>query len=102
MRYLIVFLCIFLFSAHSLFARHIMADLDFKQGTWAMVAIPTHNYQLLPIQRELKTFITKDKELMKTLQKEWDFPVTFEDKCDYHYELKFYQDGELKKTLKLK
>lgn len=79
----------------------IMADLDFTEGNWALVGVPVHNYKLLPIQQEMRTFITKDLSFLKSLKKDWDFNMTFEDNCDYHYSLKFYKDGHLEQTMKL-
>ena len=82
-------------------ARPIISDLDFSKGKWALIGIPLHNYRNLPVQSEMQTFISKDKRFFEELKQKWDFDMTFEDKCDYHYALKFYRDGELVKTLKL-
>ncbi|MEL6676095.1 MAG: hypothetical protein AAFR61_28065 [Bacteroidota bacterium] len=96
---------IFILFAHtslpSLFAAKIIGDLDFNQGNWAIVGVPMHNYNMLPIQKELSTFISKDKGLMQDIQKRWDLEMTFEDKCDYHYSLKFYRNQELVRTVNL-
>lgn len=93
--------CLLLLTAHFSFADKVISDLNFLTGDWALVGVPIHNYQMLPIQEELKTFISKDRALMLEIQAKWDLPITYEDKCDYHYALKFYKDGELVKTLNL-
>lgn len=66
-----------------------------------MVGVPVHNYRMLPIQKDLGTFITKDTDLLEKIQRQWDLELTFDDNCDYHYSLKFYQDGNLVRTLSL-
>ena len=101
MRQKTLLLCLLLLTTHFSFAAKIISDLNFITGDWALVGVPIHNYQMLPIQEDLKTFISKDRALMLEIQAKWDLPVTYEDKCDYHYALKFYRDGELVKTLKL-
>ena len=80
-------------------ADQILADLDFRTGDWAMVGVPVHNYHLMPVQQDLGTFITKDTRLMQDIQTAWDFDMTFEDNCDYHYSLNIYQDEKLVRTL---
>lgn len=95
------FLCLLLLVTQVTLADKVISDLNFLKGDWAIVGVPVHNYQMLPIQNELKTFLSKDRALMLEIQAKWDLPVTFEDKCDYHYALKFYKDGLLMKTLKL-
>ncbi|RMG17230.1 MAG: hypothetical protein D6730_24220 [Bacteroidetes bacterium] len=85
-------------TAHS---RHVFGHLNFAQGQWALVGVPLHNYKALPVQKELGTFITKDATFMQQIQQDWDLEMTFEDKCDYHYALKFYLDGKLVETAKL-
>lgn len=82
-------------------AERILADLDFSQGDWTLVGVPMHNYRMLPVQSDLGTFICKDLDLLRRLQRDWDLGLTFDDKCDYHYSLKFYQNGELRETLDL-
>lgn len=82
-------------------AEKIIGDLDFTKGDWAMVGVPLHNYKKLPIQEELSTFISKDISLMQEIQQGWDLEMTFEDKCDYHYALKFYNGRELVRTITL-
>ena len=62
---------------------------------------PIHNFQMLPVQSQLGTFVSEDKKLMQSIQTKWDLKMTFRDKCDYHYEMKFYLDGALKRTLKV-
>jgi hypothetical protein len=93
MKKLTFFLCL-LFALHNLQADKIFQDLDFSSGEWVMVGVPLHNYQLLPIQQELGTFICKDMSLLKEIQKNWDLEYTNEDNCDYHYTLKFYRNKE--------
>jgi len=90
-----------LLSLPFLRAEKIIGDMDFSKGDWAMVGVPLHNYKKLPIQEELSTFISKDINLMKEIQKGWDLEMTFEDKCDYHYALKFYNGRELVRTITL-
>lgn len=82
-------------------AEAVLGDFDFSDGNWALIGVPVHNYQNLPVQNELGTFVTEDPALLNTLQRRWDFEMTFDDKCDYHYSLKLYRDGELKETLML-
>ncbi|MFK7921531.1 MAG: hypothetical protein AB8H47_06215 [Bacteroidia bacterium] len=96
----IIFLA-FLLSANLITAKNILGDLALQKGKWALVGVPLHNYQLIPMQQELGTFITTNKSLLNDLQSEWDFEPTFEDDCDYHYSLKFYQDKQLVKTVLL-
>lgn len=90
-----------LLTLPTLHAEAVMGDFDFSEGNWALIGVPVHNYQLLPVQTELGTFVTEDRELLKTLQRRWHFDMTFDDKCDYHYALKLYRDGELMTTYKL-
>ncbi|WNJ17763.1 hypothetical protein [Pontibacter sp. G13] len=82
-------------------AERVLEDLDFNSGNWAMIGVPLHNYKLLPIQEELGTFVSRDLSMMKKIQEAWDLDVTYDSKCDYHYALKFYEDGKLIKTLTL-
>ena len=89
------------FSLTSLSAKQILSDLNFGSGKWVVIGVPVHNYKSLPVQEELGTFIMKDLNLMKSIQKSWDLDLTFEDKCDYHYALKFYQNSQLIRTVKL-
>ncbi|MEM6345740.1 MAG: hypothetical protein AAF927_17740 [Bacteroidota bacterium] len=97
---LIIYLA-FLLSLSPISAKTILADLALYSGDWALVGVPLHNYQLIPIQQELGTFITTNKSLLTKLQSNWDFEPTLEDDCDYHYSLKFYQDKQLVKTVLL-
>jgi hypothetical protein len=83
----------------SVSAKALLQELSFERGDWAMVAVPLHNYHLLPVQQELGTFITRDKSFLRDLQDRWDFESTYDDDCDYHYALKFYQGKNLVKTL---
>jgi hypothetical protein len=82
-------------------AYRILDQLDFSSGEWTLIGVPLHNYKQLPIQQELGTFMLRDVDLMQRLQREWDFEMTFDDKCDYHYALKFYRDGKLLRTIDL-
>lgn len=82
-------------------ADPVLSGLNFTSGNWALIGVPLHNYHLVPIQEELGTFITYDIKLMERIQQKWDLEQTFEDKCDYHYSLKLYKDGELVRTLNL-
>lgn len=93
-------LCLFL-ACSSTYAYKILEELDFEVGEWVLVGVPIQNYRSVEIQENLKTFINQDTALMRKLQREWDFEMTFNDKCDEHYALKFYRDGELQTTLKV-
>ncbi len=101
MRCLAILILAFFSCLPGLKADRILADLDLSGGEWTLVGVPIHNYRMLPVQTELGTFICKDLRLMQDLQKSWDFDITFDDKCDYHYSLKFYHNGELVNTLNL-
>lgn len=91
----------FLLQFIPLFADKILSKMDVSSGDWVLIGVPVHNYRLLPVQEEMGTFICKDNDFIKKIQKEWDLEYTNEDKCDYHYTLKFYKDRKLMKTLKL-
>jgi hypothetical protein len=100
MRNLLVL--VFFFLSFSLVkADKILNDLELNSGEWVMVGVPIHNYQLMPIQQELGTFICKDVSFMREIQKQWDFEYTNEDKCDYHYAIKFYHNKQIVKTITL-
>jgi hypothetical protein len=101
MQKLLLTLFAWLLICAPLQADQILSDLDFTRGNWTLVGVPVHNYRMLPVQTELGTFVCKDRDLLQDLQKDWDFGLTFDDKCDYHYSLKFYRDGELVRTLSL-
>ena len=102
MKYpLIIFSLLFGISIAGLQSKTILQDLNFSQGDWVIIGIPVHNYRALPVQTDLGTFISKDKNLMKRVQQSWDLDPTFEDKCDYHYAIKFYLDDQLIRTIKL-
>lgn len=101
MRFLLVFTLVSILFTPFLRAEKIIGDMDFSTGNWSMVGIPVHNYKQLPIQKELGAFISKDRKMMEKLQNEWDLEMTFDNSCDYHYSLKFYNDGELIRTLGL-
>ncbi len=88
-------------SVSSLSAKALLDKLPLQQGNWAMVAVPVHNYYLLPVQQELGTFMTNDRAFLQEIQARWDFDPVYEDDCDYHYALKFYQDKQLMKTYML-
>ncbi|MBX7242651.1 MAG: hypothetical protein K1X92_12990 [Bacteroidia bacterium] len=101
MKTQLLIICLFFLGISAVKADKILADMDFSNGEWVMVGVPLHNYQLLPVQQEMGTFICKDVAFMQDIQKVWDFEYTNEDKCDYHYTLKFYQNKELKRTVTL-
>ncbi|MFK7969793.1 MAG: hypothetical protein AB8F95_05465 [Bacteroidia bacterium] len=82
-------------------ARQVLTGFDFDEGNWALVGVPLHNYQDIPIQQELGAFILKNASELKQIQTNWNLETTFEDNCDYHYALKFYKDGNLVETVKL-
>ncbi|MDX1908058.1 MAG: hypothetical protein SF053_13565 [Bacteroidia bacterium] len=100
-RYLALCLVFTGLLSSPLYAERILEGLDFSRGTWSLIGVPLHNYKMLPIQEEMGCFITRDLSLLQQLQRDWNFEQTFEDKCDYHYALKFYQNGELVRTLNL-
>lgn len=97
----IVSILLLLLQISALKADKILNNLDFSSGEWVMVGVPIHNYQFLPIQQEMGTFICKDVNFMKSIQKSWDFEYTNEDKCDYHYTIKLYKNKELVETMTL-
>lgn len=100
MKNLCLFLLILLhFTAAK--ADKVLGDVDFSSGEWVMIGVPIHNYQYLPIQQELGTFICKDLSFMKELQRAWDLEYTDADKCDYHYSIKLYKDKEVFRTYTL-
>jgi len=101
MRERLICLLISLAFIPSIQATHVLEGLNFSSGEWALIGVPVHNYKNLPVQEELGTFICEDVNLMHSLQQEWDLDMTFDDKCDYHYALKFYRNGELVRTLDL-
>lgn len=100
-RRLLFFLLLAALTPSFSLAESILGGFDFSRGGWALVGVPVHNYQNLPIQTELGTFVTEDMSLLQTLQRRWNFDMTFDDKCDYHYTLKLYHNGELKETMML-
>ena len=100
LRYLFLFLLMGT-SLTPVFSDPILANLNLQSGNWSVVGIPIHNFQMLPVQKELGTFVLEDGDFIKHIQKTWNLKMTFRDKCDYHYELKFYRNGDLKRTLKV-
>ncbi|MEM7657630.1 MAG: hypothetical protein AAF399_15980 [Bacteroidota bacterium] len=80
-------------------AEQVLGELDFSRGSWAMIGVPVHNYHMMPVQQDLGTFIVHDLQMMQDIQQAWDLEMTFEDNCDYHYSLKFYQDQQLVQTV---
>lgn len=95
------FLWLFTLMGTSLSAKIILGDLDFNQGQWTMVGISTYNYHPMPIQEELGSFKLSDPNILKQIQKKWNVQPFYEDHCEYHYVLKFYQGKNLQKTLKI-
>lgn len=83
------------------FAVPILDDLDFSEGDWTVVAVSLHNYQLVPLQKELGTFKIDDIEILKEMQRSWDLEPFYYDYCEHHYALKFYKGKKLMKTLKV-
>lgn len=100
MRILAFITCLFCLQP-AVFADYILRGMNFSQGKWAMVGVPLHNHMLVPIQKELRTFITNDQVFLADLQRTWNFEQTFDDKCDYHYALKFYQNNTLVRTFEI-
>jgi len=89
------------FLALNLKAEKLLNDLDMEQGRWEMIGVSLHNYHHLDLQDQIGTFILRDQYILKQIREKWDFEEVFEDYCDYHYALKFYQDGELVKTMRV-
>lgn len=100
MKYLLIIFSLFV-STQLSYSKAVLEDLNLANGDWVIIGIPVHNYRAVPVQKDLGTFITKDLSLMKSIQQSWDLDLTFEDKCDYHYALKFYKDDVLMHTIKL-
>ncbi len=82
-------------------AKKILRDLDFSQGNWTLVAVSLHNYQQVPLQKEIGTFKIDDKSVLLEMQETWDVEPYYYDYCEHHYALKFYKDKKLMKTLKV-
>ncbi|MEL6134167.1 MAG: hypothetical protein AAFR59_12460, partial [Bacteroidota bacterium] len=99
-RYLFT-LAILLSLSFTTQAKQIFEGFNFSQGDWAIIGVPLHNYHKLPIQEELGTFIIEDERFMSKLQQNWDFAMTFDDKCDHHYALKVYRNGDLVQSMSL-
>ncbi|MFN0203571.1 MAG: hypothetical protein ACKVTZ_18740 [Bacteroidia bacterium] len=95
--FIIFFTCFFFYT----YADRILEDLNLNSGEWVVIGVPLHNYKALPVQQEMGTFICKEMKFIQKIQKEWDFEFEGENKCDYHYTLKFYRNRELVRTLKL-
>ncbi len=85
----------------NLFLYALLSGLDFSQGEWALVGVSLPNYAPHPLQARLSAFIIKDLNLLQQLQQSWHGQSFYEDYCDYHFVLKFYQNRRLKKTLKI-
>jgi len=85
----------------SLWLYALLGGLDFSQGDWVLIGVSVPNYAPHPIQARLGAFIIRDPQLLASLQETWQGQTFYEDYCDYHYVLKFYQNRRLKKTLKI-
>lgn len=96
-----VILALLTVACSGVFAKKVLADLDFSEGEWAIIGVPLHNYKLLPIQEDLGTFIMKDKGFMQQIQQDWDLNLSYDEKCDHHYALKVYRNHQLVRTFKL-
>jgi hypothetical protein len=97
---LIAFFVLGLALLPCLSAKRLLDDLDLTTGRWEMIGVSLTNYQQVPIQDKLGTFILSDPTIIKQMQQKWDFEEVYEDYCEYHYALKFYRNGELQKTLR--
>lgn len=95
-----IFCLLMMGLAGQLSARKVLSGLNFSEGEWKMVGVSLHNYHNLPIQEKLGTFILRDKQILQKMQMDWDFEEKFDDYCDYHYAFKFYQNGNLVRTLR--
>lgn len=85
----------------NLFLYALLSGLDFSQGEWTLVGVNLPNYAPHPLQARLGAFIINDPNLFQQLQQSWHGQSFYEDYCDYHFVLKFYQNRRLKKTLKI-
>ncbi len=101
MNFKIIAFIIYLSFTSFLQGKNVLSDLNFESGKWEMVGVSLHNYIMLPIQNEFSSFVMKDLETLKEMKATWNFPNMYDDYCEYHYALKFYQNGILKKTLKV-
>lgn len=81
--------------------KPLLADLNLGRGTWEMVAVSLHNHNIVDLQNQLGTFVLDNPEVLTDMQRDWAFRPMYEDYCDYHYILKFYQDKRLVKSLKV-
>lgn len=81
--------------------KALLEDLDLSTGKWELIGVSLTNYNLLPIQLDLGTFIVRESHVIDKMKAKWDFEEKFDDYCDYHYALKFYRNGELMKTVKV-
>lgn len=83
-------------------AYRLLGDLNLQDGaTWEVVAVSLYNYAIVPQQQSYRTFVVQDPEVISQMQTQWDFPLMFEDVCDYHYAIKVYRNKRLVKTLLL-
>ena len=80
-------------------AKKILQGLDLSSGEWIMVGVPLYNYNMQPLQTSLGAFHCKVRLVLQDMQNNWEFEEFYDDYCDYHYALKFYQNGDLKKSL---
>lgn len=81
-------------------AYRILDAFDFTDGAeWEFVAVSLYNYAPVEQNVAYKTFVVRDTALFQEMQQTWDFPLMFDDVCDYHYALKIYRNRQLVKTL---
>ena len=78
-----------------------LKSLDLDTGRWEMVGVKLYNRKMMPFQEEMGTFICRDIEVLKAMTQTFEGRYYYEDWCDHHYALKFYQNGQLVKTLKV-
>ncbi|MBX3102005.1 MAG: hypothetical protein KF690_05815 [Bacteroidetes bacterium] len=88
-------------SPGPLFAEPLLADLELEEGVWELAVVSLHNYNASPLQEEYGTFLVRNTHALRQMKQSWQGHPFFEDNCDYHYALKFYQNRKLRKTLLL-
>jgi hypothetical protein len=84
-----------------LHAEHLLRDLPLDEGVWEVAVVSLHNYNPSPLQLELGTFLIRNTQVLRQMQASWQGRPFFEDHCEHHYAIKFYQNRTLRKTLLL-
>jgi hypothetical protein len=81
--------------------RPLLHDLEMDQGSWELVGVSIHTYNMQPEQSRFGTFILRDAEALRRMRETWAFEPIYDDHCDHHYVLKFYHNRKLVKTLRV-